>query len=96
MENSYQAGNTIRLLCEFKDFDGLSRNPDMVKVRVYDQTYKVLYETSLSSENNTSVGNYFYDYTIPLDARGKLHYEWYGEMSGSPSLKRDSFKVSFL
>jgi hypothetical protein len=31
-----------------------------------------------------------------MDAKGKLYYEWYGEIAGSPSLKRDSFKVAFV
>jgi hypothetical protein len=96
MENAYQTGNTIRLTCIFRDFDGVLRNPNLVKVKIYDQTYKVIQEESLGLANNTADGEYFYDYTIPLDARGKMYYEWYGEISGNPSLKRDSFKVTFI
>jgi hypothetical protein len=92
----YQVGNTIRLKCAFRDFDGLLKNPDIVKVKIYDQSYKQLSEFVLSQSNNSDTGNWFYDYVIPLDVRGKLYYEWYGEMAGSPSLKRDSFKVAFI
>jgi hypothetical protein len=95
-EVTYQIGNTIRLKCTFKDFDGQLRNPDMIKVKIYDQSFAVMSETTLGPTNNSDLGNWFYDYVIPMDARGKLYYEWYGEMQGSPSLKRDSFKVAFM
>lgn len=29
----YQSGNTIRLTCEFFDFDGLKKDPQTIKVK---------------------------------------------------------------
>jgi hypothetical protein len=97
MENTYQAGNTIRLTCTFKDFDGtVKKDPDLIKVKIYDQKYSILHEYIVTITNKTGVGDYFWDYTIPLDVRGKLYYEWYGEIAGSASLHRQSIKVVFV
>jgi hypothetical protein len=93
-DNIYQAGNTIRLLCTFKDFNQANVDPDLVKVVIYDQKYNML-QTITTNIIKSSVGNYYYDYTIPEDSRQKLYYEFYGMIGGVPSLKRDSFKTIF-
>jgi hypothetical protein len=96
MENTYQVGNTVRLKCIFKDFTGKETNPSLVRVKIYNQSYQELSSILLTQSNNDTIGSWFYDYVIPMDAKGKLYYEWYGEIAGSPSLKRDSFKVAFV
>jgi hypothetical protein len=96
-ENSYQAGNTVRLHCTFTNFSGVPTDPSVIKVRVYDQKYNLIKDNILSSDNRDDVGVYFFDYTIPMDfVNQKIVYEWYGEIGGYPSLSRGKFKVIFI
>ena len=98
MESTYQAGNTVRLTCAFKDYtSGTAKDPELIKVIIYDYRYNKIGEFTMTGTNKTGVGEYFYDYEIPFATKPtKFYYEWYGEISGSPSLKRGSFKVTFI
>lgn len=95
---SYLAGDTIRLICNFKDFAGNASDPTLISVKIYDQTYLLLNTYSVDLVNNkTSIGAYFYDYTIPTNFQNKtVYYEWYAEYNGIPSLNRSSFQVVFM
>lgn len=95
---SYLSGDTIRLLCTFKDFSGNPADPTLINVKIYDQSYTVLSTNSVDLVGNkTSVGNYFYDFTIPISYQNKtFYYEWYAEYNGIPSLNRSSFQVVFM
>lgn len=96
--NSYKAGNTIRITAEFRDFSNVLSDPTLIMFRVYDQAYNQIGEYSIDlTSMKSSTGIYFYDYTIPITGytNQKLYYEFYGEVSGSPSLNRGSFKVIF-
>lgn len=95
--NTYQAGNTVRLNCQFTDFSNQPVDPSSIKVRIYTQQYNLISDNMVSSNNRDDVGVYFYDYTIPQEyANQKIVYEWYGEIGGFPSLQRGSFKVVFI
>ena len=91
----YQAGNTIRLECTFHDFDGQLIDPPLISVRIYDLKYKLLSTTSIGNLNRTSKGQYFYDYVSPVQG-GVVWYEWYAEVGGFPSLRREQLKTSFV
>ncbi|UUV45950.1 hypothetical protein [Bacillus phage vB_BanS-Thrax1] len=93
--NIYQYGDTVRFQCTFYNFEGEKIDPQMVKVVIYDQKYKIVAEHMITSENKKGVGEYFYDYTTPSKAQ-KLYYEWYGEIDGTPSLRRGSFMTKFI
>jgi hypothetical protein len=95
---SYLSGDTIRLLCTFKDFAGNLADPTLINVKIYDQTYTLISTNSVDLVNNkTSSGNYFYDYTCPAQYQNKtLYYEWYAEYNGVPSLNRGSFQIVFI
>jgi hypothetical protein len=95
---NYIAGDTIRLLCTFKDFSGSLATPTLISVKIYDQKYTLIntYSVDLNA-NKVSVGNYFYDYTIPTTyVNSSLYYEWYSEYNGVPSLNRGQFQVVFI
>lgn len=93
--NTYQYGTTIRFEANFYDFDGNPMNPDIVKVVVYDQKYNQIFTQMLDVNNQTGVGQYFYDYvTDPKEQ--KLYYEWYGEINSKPTLKRGTFMTKFM
>jgi hypothetical protein len=95
---SYIAGDTIRLLCTFKDFSGALATPTLINVKIYDQKYTLVNTYSVDlTVNNLSQGNYFYDYTIPSQyVNTNLFYEWYAEYNGVPSLNRGQFQVVFI
>lgn len=95
--NSYKSGDTIRLLCEFRDFSDALSDPELIKIKIYDQKYLMIDEISVPTTSKESSGNYFYDYTIPSEYLNQsLYYEWYAEISGKPSLNRGQFKVVFI
>jgi hypothetical protein len=95
---SYKSGDTIRLLCTFKDFADQLADPELINVKIYDQKYLVIDTISVStSSNKLSTGNFFLDYTVPSQYIGQtLYYEWYAEIGGLPSLNRNSFQVVFM
>lgn len=95
---SYLSGDTVRLLCTFKDFAGNLATPTLINIKIYDQTYALLNTYSLDlTANQSSIGNYFYDFTIPSSYVNKtVYYEWYAEYNGVPSLNRSSFQVVFI
>lgn len=94
MQNkSYQSGNTVRLTCEFYDFSGGLSDPSSVKLRIYDYKYKLIDE--YTNATKTEMGKYYFDYVT--DENNKTYiYEWYGELEGTPSLKRGSFLTKFI
>ena len=93
--NIYQYGDTIRFECVFYNFEGEKVDPQLIKVVIYDQKYKVLKTEVLTSVNKKTIGEYFYDYTTQPKEQ-KLYYEWYGEIDGTPSLRRGSFMTKFI
>jgi hypothetical protein len=91
----FQAGNTVRLQCEFEDFDGNKINPTNVKITFYDTKYNVLQETNLNI-GNIATGTYIYNFITSNEEERRYVYEWYGEINGLPSLKRSSFRTIFI
>lgn len=89
----YQSGNTIRLTCEFFDFDGLKKDPQIIKVKIYDYKYNVISE--ITNVERIDIGKYYLDY-IAEGENKKHYYEWYAEIDGTPSLKRSSFTTRFV
>ncbi|WP_100406687.1 hypothetical protein [Bacillus solitudinis] len=90
----YQFGNTVRLSSIFYDWDGNVAEPDLVKLKVYNSGYQKKEEFSLGPANRKDDGGYFYDWT-PKET-GDLIYEWYAELEGNPSLKRDRISIKML
>jgi hypothetical protein len=94
--NVYQAGNTVRLECIFKDMDGVKVNPTNVKIIFYDYRYVLIEEFLLGIENQGETGVYYYNYVTPKDDEKRIIYEWQGIINGFPSLKRGSFRTVFI
>ncbi len=89
----YQYGNTIRFECTFFDFDGNKVNPPIVKIKVYDARYNVIFDGS--GINKDAIGEFFYDYKTE-EKEQRLYYEWYGEIDDKPTLKRGQFMTKFI
>lgn len=97
MDTVYQSGNTVRLECTFEDFNGYKVDPDTIKVIFYDYRYTKINEIIIGLSNKKSTGVYYYDYVTPVNEENKrVYYEWYGEIDGTPALKRGSFIVRFV
>jgi hypothetical protein len=95
-EKVYQAGNTVRLECTFKDFNGIIVSPQTVKVIFYDYRYNILQQLNLDTSYQLENGVYFYNYTTPSDKEYRIIYEWQGVINGVSSLKRGSFRTVFI
>lgn len=93
LDRIYQTGNTVRLTCEFFDFNGEKAVPQIVKVKLYDERYNV--KSEITNIQEESAGKYFLDY-VTEDEGAKIYYEWYAEIDGTPSLKRASFTTRFV
>jgi hypothetical protein len=94
IDEVYLTGSTVRLSAKFTDVEGIPKNPDTVKVVLYDYRFNKLEEFVLGEENHVGTGEYVFDYITPMIER-KIHFEFYGEISGNPVIERDSFVTKF-
>ena len=90
----YLVGDTIRLTAEFRDWDGVLKNPTEIKLKILDSKYNELESHDLGLSNNESVGKYFFDY--PASLIGDFIYEWEALADGTPNVYRSQFKVRML
>lgn len=90
----YFSGDTIKLECEFKEYDGVEMHPDLVKLRIYDRKYNLI-EEIINIPFDSEKGVYFHYYTLPSDDN-VIIYEWYAEEGGMPTLIRKKVNFSFL
>jgi hypothetical protein len=92
----FKSGQTIRLICEFSDFNNNPMNPQLIKVIFYNNRFESFYESSVHPiANKLSEGKFYYDFTIPKDY-STIYYEWHGETNGFTSLNRGELKVKFI
>lgn len=89
-------GDTVRLEVSFMDFDGVSVEPNEVTLNIYNEDNVALESISLTSDNRTGIGEYYYDYTIPYTVADFVIYEFSGNHRGRPILARDKVHVDFV
>lgn len=90
---SYPAGTTVRLRCNFYDFDNITKvDPSLLKVLIYNYKQEIVERLTPTKEET---GKYYLDYITPNKAQ-TVYYEWYGEINGLPSIKRDGFTTKFM
>lgn len=80
--------SNVRFEVTWYDWNEQPTNPSLVKFRLYDGDDMIVD----GSATNNGTGKYFYDYT-PTIANKKLIWEWYGEIDGTPNVKRGTFKA---
>ena len=90
------SGTAIRVVNTFYNFDNQPQDPDVVKFRVYDSSYKQLGDYILTEENRISEGKYFYDYVTPSERNKTIILEFYGEISGNPTIERKQITTTFI
>ncbi|WP_035348788.1 hypothetical protein [Heyndrickxia ginsengihumi] len=87
-------GDTIRLKCHFKTFDGVSVDPSDVKLTIYKSDQTQIEQISLDDTNRLDVGVYFYDYT-PAGELNEFIFEFAGSVNNKPILSRGKVEVKF-
>ncbi|MGG4039290.1 hypothetical protein [Heyndrickxia ginsengihumi] len=87
-------GDTIRLKCHFKTFDGVLVDPSDVKLTIYKSDQTQIEQISLDDTNRLDIGVYFYDYT-PASELSEFIFEFAGSVNNKPILSRDMVEVKF-
>ncbi|MBO0962390.1 hypothetical protein J1P26_22060 [Neobacillus sp. MM2021_6] len=90
------AGTAIRAVNTFYNFDGKPQDPQLVKFKVYDRSYKLLEDYILSDANKLSEGKYFYDYATPDEPYKSIILEFYGEIAGNKTIERKQIITTFI
>lgn len=88
-------GDTVRLKCHFRTFNGNSVEPTNVTLTIYDDQKQIIENINLDDTNKLDVGVYFYDYVIP-DGNSDLVYEFAGTYNNKPILARGEIKVKWI
>lgn len=83
--------DTIRLVVQFRDFDGHSVTPENVKLTIYNVKQEIVETISTNIEINNNT--YFYDYVVP---EHDFIYEFSGTHKGKPILARQSVNTKFI
>lgn len=87
------AGDTVRLKCHFRTFDGQSVEPAEVKLKIYDTNKQQIEQVTLTDTNKEN-GVYFYDYVLP-DDKQEIIFEFRGLYNEKPILSRGKVKIQF-
>lgn len=85
------AKDTVRLIVQFKDFQGNHIAPEDVSLKIYDINYQLL-ETITEGVVNDSQGKFYYDY-VATDS--DFIFEFSGFYFGKPVLAREKVQVKF-
>jgi hypothetical protein len=96
MSVTVYAGSTVRITNNFYNFAGELTDPEIVKVKIYDRTYKLETEHILADGNKLATGKYFFDYHTPTEPSQKRIIEFYGEIAGNPTFERETIFTTFL
>jgi hypothetical protein len=87
-------GDTVRLKCHFKTFDGQLIDPTDVKLTIYDSNNQQIEQISLTDSDKENVGVFYYDYVLP-DDKQEIIFEFRGLYNDNPILKREKVKIQF-
>lgn len=86
-------GDTVRLQCHFKTFEGQSVNPDNVTLTIYDSQENKIEQ--FTDTNNSKLGVYFYDYA-PASELNEFIFEFAGSVNNKPILSRGRVETKFI
>jgi hypothetical protein len=89
-------GDTIRLQCHFKSFNGQSVDPINVTLTIYDKDKNQVEHYELDETNKQNIGVYFYDYSPPLELNDYFYFEFAGSYNNKPILVRDKVEIKFV
>ena len=93
--NLVQAGNTMRLNCDFRSQDDILVDPHDLYINIYTYKYELIKTIPKEEIERADVGEYHYNFTVPQEET-RLVYEWVGNINGELFKKRRTVKVVFL
>lgn len=85
------AHDTVRLVVQFRDFEGIAINPDDVKLTIYDTEQEVIEEITTGIVVGEGDSHY-YDYVAP---EHDFIFEFSGVYFNKPVLARQLVQVKF-
>ena len=85
--------DTVRLVVNFKDFEGNAINPTDVKLKIYVEKEAPI-ETITDEIINLSQGHYQYDYTDTVGS--DFIFEYSGIFNDKPVLARQAVQIKFI
>ncbi|OLN22904.1 hypothetical protein BTO30_07100 [Domibacillus antri] len=88
------AGDTVRLKCHFKTFEGTPVTPDNVTLTIYKTDKTQIEQFILTSTDQLEIGVFYFDYT-PASELNEFIFEFAGRVNGKPIIVRDTVKISF-
>ena len=84
--------STVRLVVQFKDFDGNKIIPEDIKLIIYDSKQEIQEEISAGIVDNGN-GNFYYDFVAP---EHDYIFEYSGVYHSKPVLARQQVSVKFI
>lgn len=90
----YLAGDTIKLVAEFQDFDSAYVDPDRILLSIYDVAGNRMESKIVGTEYKISVGVYEIPYTLPRNME-RIVYEFSGIINDYPTIVRELIKIKF-
>lgn len=88
-------GDTVRLQCHFKSFEGKPIDPEDVRLTIYKSDQTQVKQFILDDTNKIDVGIYYYDYT-PAVELNEFIFEFGGMVNNHPIIARDIVQVKFV
>ncbi|MGR9049227.1 hypothetical protein ACQ4XT_11410 [Halobacillus faecis] len=86
-------GDTVRLQCHFKTFEGQSVNPDNVTLTIYDLNENQIEQ--FTDTNNEKLGVFSYDYETASEL-DEFIFEFAGSLNQKPILSREKVTTKFI
>ena len=84
--------DTIRLIVQFRDFNGNMIDPNDVNLKIYDLNEQLIEEIGTEKLTDNAQGNYHYDYVTPDH---DFIFEFEGQYFDKPVLSRQKVSVKF-
>ncbi|KQL54062.1 hypothetical protein AN964_11515 [Heyndrickxia shackletonii] len=87
-------GDTVRLQCHFKTFDGKSVDPIDLKLTIYNSKKEQIEQIPLDDTHKENVGIFYYDYS-PASELNEFIFEFAGSVNNKPILSRGRVEIKF-
>ena len=87
-------GDSVRLKCHFKTYNGKSVDPLDVKLTIYNNKKEQIEQFILNDTNKESLGVFFMDY-VPASELNVFIFEFAGSYNNKPILSRGKVDIKF-
>ncbi|QNG59437.1 hypothetical protein H4O14_16800 [Bacillus sp. PAMC26568] len=87
-------GDTVRLKCHFKTFDGSSVDPTNITLTIYEDADMHLETIQITDTNRLGLGVFYFDY-VTASELNEFIFEFAGSHNNKPILARGKVKMQF-